>query len=85
MSRPSPLSVALVKLAEDGRRPRCGEPGGPELWLSEDADERAQAAGLCVGCSVLIECENAAKQHRVTFGTWAGVDRTRRVGGRRNA
>ncbi len=63
-------------LAAQGRRPRCGEPGGHELWCSDDADDRAQAARWCVGCSVLTECADAADERGERFGTWAGVDRT---------
>lgn len=78
MSRPSPLTIALVKLAEDGRRPRCGEWGEGNPWLSEDSEVRAAAATWCTDCPVMAECADAAKQHRVAFGVWGGRDFTRR-------
>jgi len=70
------LTRALVDLATHGRRPRCGEPGGHELWCSDDATDRAQAASWCAGCMVLVECGAAADEHGERFGVWAGVDRT---------
>ncbi len=71
------LTRALVAIAEQGRRPRCGEPGGHEMWLSDDATERAQAARWCAGCPVLVECGAAADENDERHGVWAGVDRTR--------
>jgi len=71
------LTRALVDLADHGRRPRCGEPGGHELWCSDDATERAQAARWCVGCEVLTECGAAADEHDEKHGVWGGRDRTR--------
>jgi len=70
------LTRAMVSLAAHGRRPRCGEPGGPEMWLSDDADDRAQAATWCTGCSVLVECGAAADEHGERFGVFGGTDRT---------
>ena len=46
------------------------------MWCSDDADDRAQAARWCTGCSVLAECAAAADERGERFGTWAGVDRT---------
>jgi len=70
------LTRALVDLATEGRRPRCGETGSPGLWLSDDAADRAQAATWCLGCPVLAECGAAADEQGERHGTWAGVDRT---------
>lgn len=73
MSARDDLDRALLDLAADGRRPRCGEPADHLLWTSESADERARAAGLCVGCPVLQECAQAAEEEHALF-VWGGVD-----------
>lgn len=74
MSAREALDRALLDLAADGRRPRCGEPADHLLWTSEKPDERARAAALCVGCPVLQECALAAEEEGELF-VWAGVDR----------
>ena len=74
MSARDQLDRALLDLAADGRRPRCGEPASHHLWTSEKADERARAAALCAGCPVLQPCAHAAEQEHELF-VWAGVDR----------
>ncbi len=74
MSAAEALTRRLVDLADHGRRPRCGDPGGHELWCSDDATERAQAAALCTGCEVLTECAAAAEFSAVFV--WGGRDRT---------
>ena len=76
------LTEALIEMAAQGQRPRCSQPrcSQPEdhyLWLSEDHDERRQAARLCAGCPVIDPCDRAASAQRASFGTWAGRDRTR--------
>ena len=76
MTAAEALTRVLVALATQGRRPRCGEPKGHEMWLSDDADDRAQAAALCAGCAVLTECGAAADEHDERFGVFGGVDRT---------
>ena len=76
MSAAETLTRRLVDLAAHGRRPRCGEPGGHEMWLSDDATDRAQAASWCTGCPVMAECAAAADEHDEKHGVWGGVDRT---------
>jgi len=76
MTAAEQLTRALVDLAAHGRRPRCGEPGGHQLWCSDDAADRAQAARWCTGCPVMDECAAAAAEHGERFGVWAGTDRT---------
>ena len=61
---------ALIALVDLGLRPHCSDPGTSGLWLSEDAAERAEAAQLCVGCPVLVECGQAAEARGERFGTW---------------
>lgn len=70
------LTAALLALASRGQRPRCGDPGARDLWLSDDYDERAQAAAWCNGCPVWQECGAAAESRQERFGVWAGQDRT---------
>jgi len=79
------LTRALVELATEGRRPRCGEAGSHGLWLSDDADDRAQAVRWCVGCPVLDECGAAADEHGEKHHVWGGVDRTATVQHKRRA
>lgn len=67
------LDRALLDLAAEGRRPRCGELADHLWWTSEKADERARAAALCVGCPVLQQCAQAAEEEGEFF-VWAGVD-----------
>ena len=73
------LDRALLDLAADGHRPRCGEPGDHELWTSEDRDDRRRAAELCTRCPVLSACAEAAEELDERHHVWAGQDR----GGRR--
>lgn len=46
------LTRALVDLATQGRRPRCGDPVTRDLWTSEDREERQLGASWCA-CPVL--------------------------------
>ncbi|HEY6686909.1 MAG TPA: WhiB family transcriptional regulator [Propionibacteriaceae bacterium] len=46
------------------------------LWLSEHDADRAEAAILCVGCPVQLECWAAAAARDERFGVWGGIDRT---------
>ena len=70
------LDRGLLRMAADGRKPRCGEPGNHAVWLSDDPRLRALAARWCSGCPVLAECGAAALEAQVTFGVWAGADLT---------
>ena len=70
------LTRALIDAAARGVRPRCGDYETSYLWLSELEHERQRAARLCADCVVIAECDEVGKHQR--FGTWAGVDRSRR-------
>lgn len=72
------LTRALVDLATRGQRPRCGEPGTHDYWLSDDPAERRQAATWCAGCPVLELCGEDAEAQDERFGVWGGQDRTPR-------
>ena len=67
----------LVDLGAQGLRTHCSDPGGRHLWLSEDLAERAEAARLCIGFPVQLECWDVAVARRETWGVWGGVDRTK--------
>lgn len=69
------LTLALLDLAAEGRRPPCGEPGAAELFLSEDHEMRSSVTGRCRGCPIFTACELAAAEGREVFGVWAGRDR----------
>jgi hypothetical protein len=70
------LIKALINVAAQGLRIHCSDPITAYLWLSEHEDERAQAAILCKGCPVEIECWSAAVARRERFAVWGGVDFT---------
>ena len=79
MSRPGQsLTDALLKMAGNGQRPRCGDWNDNNPWLSDDERLRAMAARWCAGCPVLAECGAAADETPERFGVWAGRDRTKR-------
>ena len=77
MSARETLDHALVALAADGRRPRCGEHADRDLWTSDSVDDRRKAAQLCTRCPVLYACAEAAEEADERHHTWAGKDRTR--------
>lgn len=70
------LDSALVRLAANGVRPRCGEASAHELFLSEKPEERALAASWCAGCPVRRECADTGAAIRADFRVWGGRDRT---------
>ena len=69
------LTQALVALAAQGGRPRCGDPETAVLWTSDDQHDRTLAAAGCTGCPVLDECLAAGEGE--VHGVWGGVDRGR--------
>ena len=68
------LTRALLDLATNGERPRCGDPETHALWLSDDHEERKLAATWCDGCPILQPCAEAGAAE--AFGVWGAVDRT---------
>lgn len=72
MNPPEALTAALGHLLEQGQRPPCA--GGGDVWLSDDLDERSQAAHACDGCPLLAPCDAVGQGEK--FGVWAGIDRT---------
>lgn len=65
------LGDRLQELTRDDRRVPCH---GSLLPISEDADERAQAATWCPPCPALDACRAAGAHER--HGVWAGRDLT---------
>lgn len=78
MSAGEALTRGLLGMAENGRRPRCGDWAEGNPWLSDDPGLRGMAARWCVGCPVLAECDRAGVEAKHTFGVWGGHDRTAR-------
>jgi hypothetical protein len=79
------LTKALIDTAALGLRHNCGDPETAHMWLSESETERAQAARLCNGCPVSLECWGAAVARDEKFGVWSGIDRTQHPNGRAKA
>lgn len=71
------LDRALLHLAERGQRPPCAQRWAGDLWTSDDAGDRRQAAVLCRPCPVLEACAAAGDEARETFGVWGARDLTR--------
>lgn len=61
--------------SDDGRTP-CQ--ANPELWLSDFATERAQAAEICKAeCWRKLACYKDGIEGDNTWGVWGGVDLSR--------
>lgn len=86
MTRPGQaLTDALLRMADDGQRPRCGDWNEDNPWLADDPGLRAMAARWCEGCPVLAECDQAAKEMKASHGVWGGRDVTKRSKGEKNS
>ena len=68
------LNRALAQAVQAGQPPPCAA-GGGDRWLSDNPADRAEAARLCVGCTVLGLCGEYADAAREAFGVWAARDR----------
>jgi hypothetical protein len=68
------LTLALRHLLDTGTVPPCALQ--PDLWTSEDASDRAEAARRCHSqrCPVIDQCADAADEGDEIY-VWAGVDR----------
>ena len=79
LTRGEALALSIATALESGQRIPCA---GSSEWLSENRDERAEAALSCTGCPAFAPCRAAG--HREAFGVWAGIDRTpHRTNGRK--
>ena len=79
MSARDRLDRALLDLAERGARPPCSQRWAGDLWASDDAGDRRQAAVLCRPCPVLEACAAAADEGDERWHVWGGTDRTNRA------
>ena len=75
MSAATAIDAALLTMAHREQRTPCQ---GRDAWLflSEYYAWRAVAIPLCAGCDLLDMCHEYATELKVTFGVWAGIDRT---------
>jgi hypothetical protein len=65
------LADALEAATHRGDRVPCS---GREEWISEDLDERREAAQACRPCPVSSLCHEAALEERPSWTVRAGVD-----------
>lgn len=47
-----------------------------EMWTSDDALERQEAAQLCITCPLIDQCRAFAVDNREEHGVWGGKDFT---------
>lgn len=52
----------------------------PEVWTSDDPEQRAIASRVCSDCAVMVLCDQFARINRETANVWAGIDRTPKRG-----
>lgn len=69
------LSVALEAAQDRGDRVPCA---GRGEWVSESAQDRAEAVAACRPCPVTSLCAAAADENGEKWRVWAGVDRGHR-------
>ncbi len=65
------LSEALADAEHRGDRVPCT---GDDGWISEDLEDRREAARRCAPCPVSALCHAAALEERPTWTVRAGVD-----------
>ena len=66
------LREALADAEHRGDSVPCRR--GDDAWLSEDLDDRREAARRCLGCCVMALCHAAAVEERPSWTVRAGVD-----------
>lgn len=69
------LTVALARLADDGRLTPCQGPHAA-LWTSDDLEDREAASHRCTACPVLALCDAQGKHER--HNAWGAHDRSPR-------
>lgn len=65
------LSEALADAEHRGDRVPCT---GDPAWISEDLEDRREAARRCTSCAVMALCHAAAVEERPTWTVRAGID-----------
>ncbi len=68
------LHLALAAAERAGQEIPCRVAEEPQIWISEDPDERAEAASLCEPCPVRAVCQETAIAAKEAFGVWGGRD-----------
>jgi len=66
------LREALADAEHRGDTVPCRR--GDDAWISEDLEDRREAARACTGCAVLSLCDAAARVERPSWTVRAGVD-----------
>ncbi len=86
MTATGDLTQALLDIEERGASTPC-QGRRRDRWTSDDREERAWAASVCVSlaCPALRECAAAADERREKHYVWAGVDRSPTTTSRRGA
>lgn len=71
------LTQGLLRLADQDQKTPC-QGGRRDRWTSDDADERAWAANVCVSlvCPLLEACAAAAAETKERNFVFGGVDLT---------
>lgn len=46
----------------------------PEIWVSDFAESRREAARLCIGCPRITACGLEAMENLEAHGVWGGMD-----------
>lgn len=72
------LTQGLLQLADQDRKTPCQSRRRRDRWTSDDADERAWAASVCVSlaCPLIEACAAAADETKERNYVFGGVDRT---------
>ncbi|PWJ24735.1 transcription factor WhiB [Branchiibius hedensis] len=70
------LARALLTMATYGERPVCSD--APQLWISDDAEDREGVKVWCQSCPLIEPCAAAGQFEK--HGVWGGLDRTMRPG-----
>lgn len=66
------LALALEAAEHRGDRVPCRR--GDDAWLSDDLEDRREAARRCLACCVMALCDAAAREERPSWTVRAGVD-----------
>ena len=70
---PASLADALADLAETGRTTPCQRE--PDVWTSDDHNERTEAASACQMCPLIDPCRTHAETFPEVWHVWGGIDR----------
>lgn len=74
MSAAEDLTRALLRMAESGERPRCGDGEISLMFTSDDPESRRLAATYCRSCPLTELCWSYAVETNATAAIYAGRD-----------